>query len=918
MNSEFTLNEFSEKRSLITNSHTMYGSAERVSRDSGAEEGPIDDKKENALLENLLAASTVSLGSFSEGAQHDPECPNLGTFDGVYVPCLLGIWGVILFERLPWIIGQAGLLYTLLMMLIALGVVVTTVLSVSAISTNGNMRGGGAYYMISRCLGPELGGSVGLIFWVAYIIAGGVFTIGFVEGFMEAFDVPDNWGWRLFYGSITLAAMSLVCYVGADFYAKSSVLIWIILVFSLVCGIGSLLFEQSGKTDGYTAWNWDTLNDNLYSNFSDEPDGDNQDFHSIFAIFFPALTGIMHGANMSGDLAKPASSIPKGTLWAIFTAAWTYLILMVSFAATIETYRLQEEYFIWNKVAFNSFVISVGIFAATLSCVMGSIIGCGNVLYALSRDEILPLGFLNSGSPRRSVVISWFFTQCVLFINELNTMATLQTMFFMFSYGMVNFACFTLILTGAPNFRPTWPYFNIWTCGLGVVLCFGGMFYVNALYASLSLFCALAIFVFILFRQPPTNWGDVSQAIMYHQVRKYLLRLDPRKEHVKFWRPQVLLLITNDNPEALLDNWALLDFVNNLKKGGLYVIGDVLNGTFRDLYQHVQQVNDGWSHLIDQGKLKAFHSVAVSSSIRTGVQNLILTSGVGMLKPNTIIIPFPRAQNSTQPSAPREWFSQFPSEEPTPTDERETLEDDNTFIEVIRDCLVYKKNVILTRHFELLNKGSIIEEFRQSTARAISTRSILTDPVSTFFISPSAPKTIDLWLLRWQGEDDVRQTNTITLLLLLGHILKQTDIWRKHTQLRVLSYTTEKSLVSQKTLQLKTLLKLTRITAEILVVPLSDINALPETLSVSNPSSPTDVRTPLVQEPLDTLFKQVNDLIRSQLTRSSIIFLPMPPLPPDGHEHSSNFMRQLTLLTDNLPPTLLLHSVSGSVITADL
>eukprot|EP01099_Mayorella_cantabrigiensis_P004430 TRINITY_DN3335_c0_g1_i1.p1 TRINITY_DN3335_c0_g1~~TRINITY_DN3335_c0_g1_i1.p1 ORF type:complete len:915 (-),score=191.73 TRINITY_DN3335_c0_g1_i1:53-2797(-) len=889
------------------------------------------DDKRGDVFEGLLVSSTHGLlSSFLPHEPHEDDHPKLDTFFGVYVPCLMDIFGVILFERLPWVIGQAGLLLGLLMMFLALCIVIPTVLSVSAIATNGNMKGGGGYFMISRSLGPELGGSVGLIFFTAYTIAGGVFTIGFVEGFEEAFDVPDSSNWTLLYGSITLALMVMICLFGAESYAKSEFIIFIVLVISLICGIGSLLFEEPGHTEGYTSWSWDTLNDNLGPDFNDKPDGEEQNFHNTFAIFFPAMTGFMAGANMSGDLASPAKSIPKGTLAAVLSAAGTYTLLMILFAGTVEGYRLQEEYFIWNKVSFNSMIISIGIFAATLSSVLSSIIGCGNIFYALARDELLPLGWFNSGSPRRALLLTWFCMQLTLLINELNTMAELQTMFFFFSYGIVNFACLTLILTGAPNFRPTWPYFNVWTCGFGVAICFGGMFYVDALYAALGLLCALVVFVFILFRQPSTNWGDVSQAIMYHQVRKYLLRLDPRKDHVKFWRPQVLLLVSNHSQEKLLENYATFDFVNNLKKGGLYVIGDVSVGEFRSSHPRIQQLEEGWRHLIDEAKLKAFPSVSVAPSLRLAIQNLISTAGVGMLKPNTVIIPFPSSIRSPpNPDTPKAWFSKFPHD--NIENSGEPLSDHQLFLEVISDCLLYKKNVILIRHFELLNKKMIVDEVRKT--RITSTLSLFSDPVANFFVSPTAPKTIDLWLLRWAGEDEETQTSTITLLLLLGHILQQTDIWRKHTQLRVLSYVSNASLVASKTTQLRALLRGTRISAEIHVVPLAELDSLPETLTPPSSSphmsalrtmssaSTSSSHSGDDETNFDNVFRKLNTLFRSQLTRSSIIFLPFPsPPPPEEVDSvsSSLYVRRLSLLTDNLPPTLLLHSVSGSVISTDL
>ena len=143
--------------------------------------------------------------------------------------------------------------------------------------------------------------------------------------------------------------------------------------------------------------------------------------------------------------------------------------------------------------------------------------------------------------------------------------------FFCLSYATVNFAALVLALAGTPNWRPRFKYFSWQTALLGVGLNLVVLFLIDPLYAGISIAILMLVFVWVVYTGPVTEWGDVSQAILFHQVRKYLLRLDPAKTHVKFWRPSVLLLVDNiDGP--------LISFCNNLKKGGLYVIGTALVG----------------------------------------------------------------------------------------------------------------------------------------------------------------------------------------------------------------------------------------------------------------------------------------------------------------------------------------------------
>lgn len=193
-------------------------------------------------------------------------------------------------------------------------------------------------------------------------------------------------------------------------------------------------------------------------------------------------------------------------------------------------------------------MIAVGIYATALFSTLGSMINAASVLPAMAQDRIHPyLSIFRTTTFRFASVapllFTWLLTQAALFIGDLNTIAPLVTMMFLLSYGILNLACLALVLSGAPNFRPQFRYFKWWTALIGVLFSFASMFIVNLLYAIISLVLTAFIFVMIYFYCPAKEWGDITQSLIYHQVRKYLLRLDIRKQHVKFWRPQVLVPI---------------------------------------------------------------------------------------------------------------------------------------------------------------------------------------------------------------------------------------------------------------------------------------------------------------------------------------------------------------------------------------
>jgi solute carrier family 12 (potassium/chloride transporters), member 9 len=179
-------------------------------------------------------------------------------------------------------------------------------------------------------------------------------------------------------------------------------------------------------------------------------------------------------------------------------------------------------------------------------------IGAARIIQAVAKDNLIPgLGWLARGSgknnePRVAVFVTYILIQLTVFMgSNVNFLASFTTMFFLLSYGSVNLACFVVSIAGAPNFRPQFRWFHWVTAWFGAVLCLVGMFLVKPVLAVVSVFILLAIMVVIAWRAVPNDWGDVTQALMYHQVRKYLLRLDIRKEHVKYWRPQILFFTSN-------------------------------------------------------------------------------------------------------------------------------------------------------------------------------------------------------------------------------------------------------------------------------------------------------------------------------------------------------------------------------------
>ena len=223
-------------------------------------------------------------------------------------------------------------------------------------------------------------------------------------------------------------------------------------------------------------------------------------------------------------------------------------------------------------------LVFIGTILVTMSAALSAMIGGSRVLYAIAKDEVFgvvsrPFAVFStkSGNPYLCVIFTAFVVQLVLFIGNVNLLAPMVSIFFLMVYFFVNVACALLDIASAPNFRPSFRYFSWHISFLGMLGCITMIFLISRVYAAVNLLILVVLIVLISIIGPSTGWGSISQGLSFYVVRKFLLRLDPRKDHVKFWRPQVLLLV--NNPKSCVP---LLSFVNDLKKSGLYIIGQYI------------------------------------------------------------------------------------------------------------------------------------------------------------------------------------------------------------------------------------------------------------------------------------------------------------------------------------------------------
>nr|XP_037867149.1 solute carrier family 12 member 4 isoform X4 [Bombyx mori] len=389
-------------------------------------------------------------------------------------------------------------------------------------------------------------------------------------------------------------------------------------------------------------------------------------FTILIGIFFPSVTGIMAGSNRSGDLADAQKSIPIGTICAILTTSTVYLSCVLLFAGTVDNLLLRDKFgqsiggklVVANMAWPNQWVILIGSFLSTLGAGLQSLTGAPRLLQAIAKDEIIP--FLapfavssKRGEPTRALLLTMAICQCGILLGNVDILAPLLSMFFLMCYGFVNLACALQTLLKTPNWRPRFKYYH-WSLSLaGLTLCISIMFMTSWFYALIAIGMAGLIYKYIEYRGAEKEWGDGLRGLALSAARYSLLRLEEGPPHTKNWRPQVLVL-AKLNPDLMPTYRKMLAFANQLKAGkGLTVCVSVLGGEFPKRAGEASTARQNLRKCMDDEKVKGFVDVLVSPNVPDGLSHLVQTTGLGGLKPNTVIVGWPYGWRRAEEPEPR-------------------------------------------------------------------------------------------------------------------------------------------------------------------------------------------------------------------------------------------------------------------------
>ncbi len=570
-------------------------------------------------------------------ASVDGSGNRFGTFSGVFTPSILTIFGLIMFMRANQVIGVSGIRASMIILTMASGITFLTGLSIGGISSNTPIKGGGAYFLISRVLGPGFGTAIGLALFLAQALSVPFYILGFIESVVATFPLLESAFLPLCLA--VLGVLFIMAWIGAGWVIKLQYGILAILACAIIAFLAG------------AALNFDPAY--FRANLSDNFDAQ-RGFWKMFALYFPAVTGIMAGVNMSGDLKNPGRSIPLGTLAAVIVGYLVYaaqILLCGGMAAREELIATPYLLLVNNALFGFGWLVTAGVFMATISSAIGSNLGAPRVLQAVGRDRALRIlapfarGTACGDEPRRALIATLLLGAGTLLLfgrggagAGLNMVAEIVTMVFLYTYGMTNLAAFVERFGGNPSFRPRFRFFHWSTALAGAIACVWVAFMINFIAALLALVFIAVLFVLVQRREMTAAYGDARRGFVYAQVSNNLAKLASMPIHPKNWRPTILVLSGNPHQRAALvlhARWL------GQKSGIVSLLNVVVGRRETQMHEYEQAVRQ-----LDQFRQEhdrtIFPEVVLVNDFDTDLAVILQSYSIGPIKPNIVLMGWPQ------------------------------------------------------------------------------------------------------------------------------------------------------------------------------------------------------------------------------------------------------------------------------------
>ena len=551
----------------------------------------------------------------------------------VFLASISTILGAVMFLRFGYAVGNVGLLGALVIILLGHAVTVPTALAIAEIATNRRVEGGGEYFIISRSFGTTIGGAIGISLYMSQAISVAFYMIAFAEAFRplgswfeNAAGVPFDP--RFISVPATLVLLTVVLKKGADLGVKALIVVVGVLAVSLVMFfLGSTPADM--RPDGLPL-------------VSDLADPDN--FMLVFAIVFPAFTGMTAGVGLSGDLANPRKSIPLGIMTATVAGMIVYVFVVVKLAMSVTAADLDADQLIMSRIAIWGPIIPIGLACATLSSAIGSILVAPRTLQALGGDHIVPAPRMNhflaagvgaNNEPRNATLVTSVVAVVFVILGNVDLVARVVSMFFMVTYGALCAISFLEHFAARPSYRPS--FRSKWYLSLfGAVMCLVLMLQMDLLFAVLSILVMGGLYwVISRSRSGGDDLSAIFHGVMTQATRYLQIRL--QKTPSEDWRPSVIAITprTFDRSSPV----QLLEWLCNRYGFGTYlhyIPGYLEEKNFRES----RLVQERLVQTMEERKGTIYMDTMISPSMASALAQCLQMPGVSGMENNTILFEY--------------------------------------------------------------------------------------------------------------------------------------------------------------------------------------------------------------------------------------------------------------------------------------
>jgi amino acid transporter len=553
----------------------------------------------------------------------------------VFLAAISTILGAILFLRFGYAVANTGLVGSLIIIVIGHAITIPTALAIAEIATNVRVEGGGEYFIISRSFGPMIGGTIGISLYLSQAVSVAFYMIAFSEAFKPVLEViftETDYHKYIWIISIpaTILLLWLILKKGANIGVNA---LWIVVA---ILGVSLALFFLGSSDSSYQ--------------FKDigatvkDPDS----FFLVFAIIFPAFTGMTAGVGLSGDLKNPRKSLPLGTLSATLAGMFIYVLVVVKYAVNMSPDEMAADQFAMAKIALWSPIIYIGLAAASLSSAIGSILIAPRTLQALGNDSILPLNIINrfigSGKPETNEPVNATLVTAVIVLffvsmGSIDFVAQIISMFFMITYGSLCLVSFLEHFAGNPSYRPT--FRSKWYLSLiGALACFIMMFQMAPLYALFAVIAIIIIYITITrSREEEDDLSSMLRGVLFQLTRRLQILIQRKQTPTAFtgWRPSVIAM--SSSSFSRLAPFDLLRWISHYYGFGTFI--HYINGLLNE--KSNLQAKQKLDQLIQQSKASnagIYVDTIISPSFKTAIAQIIQIPGISGMENNSMLFEF--------------------------------------------------------------------------------------------------------------------------------------------------------------------------------------------------------------------------------------------------------------------------------------